>query len=400
MSTVYFVNPGEIDPRLITTLGVNVKVGDSPIGFFGTGLKYAIAVLLRTEHSVEVRSGLKTYYFRQNVEIIRDKLFQLVQMRRDAGQWQSLGFTTDLGKNWTVEHAYRELHSNSMDEGGWEGKLGEAPPPKAGQTCIVVAGAGIAAAHRARHSFILDPKRTKLFSNGQVEVYAGSSEAVFYRGFAAKPLHVKSAFTYNILGEMKLTEDRTLADTWTTNYRLAVACVEAGATREVQEVVLTAKETYEQIFSYGMMHPSEACLDLIEEIMDKRPGKLLDAARQMYAEHRRRVVKREELVVEAWQADMIADASAKLTVMGFQVAKYPIKLANLGRDLLGLAEVGTIWLDPKALSGRLLLETILEEYVHLEFNVADESRRMQEVLFREILRLGALVAEGHPGGAK
>ena len=45
---IVFENPGEIDIRSISTFGVSVKEGDNPIGFFGTGLKYAIVVLLRT----------------------------------------------------------------------------------------------------------------------------------------------------------------------------------------------------------------------------------------------------------------------------------------------------------------------------------------------------------------
>jgi hypothetical protein len=48
---VVFENPGEIDAAAIRTFGVSVKEGENPIGFFGTGLKYAIAILLRTGHT-------------------------------------------------------------------------------------------------------------------------------------------------------------------------------------------------------------------------------------------------------------------------------------------------------------------------------------------------------------
>jgi len=46
---ITFENDGEIDLRAISQFGINVKTGDSPIGFFGTGLKYALAVLMREE---------------------------------------------------------------------------------------------------------------------------------------------------------------------------------------------------------------------------------------------------------------------------------------------------------------------------------------------------------------
>jgi len=42
---IVFENQGEIDLIAFTPFGVNTKETDSPIGFFGTGLKYATAVL-------------------------------------------------------------------------------------------------------------------------------------------------------------------------------------------------------------------------------------------------------------------------------------------------------------------------------------------------------------------
>lgn len=54
---IVFENEGEIDPQLIMLIGVNVKASDSAIGFFGTGLKYAIACLLRWGEEIEIQSG-------------------------------------------------------------------------------------------------------------------------------------------------------------------------------------------------------------------------------------------------------------------------------------------------------------------------------------------------------
>src|SRR5262245_54522643 len=41
-----FSNPGILDINLVKLLGVSVQESDSAIGFFGTGLKYAIASTL------------------------------------------------------------------------------------------------------------------------------------------------------------------------------------------------------------------------------------------------------------------------------------------------------------------------------------------------------------------
>jgi hypothetical protein len=89
MSYVIFENPGEIDAAAIRTFGVSVKEGDNPIGFFGTGLKYALAILLRSGHSVTIQSGVSKHRFALKDVTIRGEKFQIVTMDR-----HELGFTT------------------------------------------------------------------------------------------------------------------------------------------------------------------------------------------------------------------------------------------------------------------------------------------------------------------
>lgn len=54
---VIFRNKGIIDPRSITTFGVSSKDSESAIGYFGTGLKYAIAILLREGCKIDIYTG-------------------------------------------------------------------------------------------------------------------------------------------------------------------------------------------------------------------------------------------------------------------------------------------------------------------------------------------------------
>ena len=56
MNTVNFGNNGAIELAAITTMGISVKDSDNPIGFFGTGLKYALAVLLREKAEITIKS--------------------------------------------------------------------------------------------------------------------------------------------------------------------------------------------------------------------------------------------------------------------------------------------------------------------------------------------------------
>jgi hypothetical protein len=92
---VVFRNRGLIDVRAITTFGVSAKdpCNSNPIGYFGTGLKYAIAVLLRNDIPITIHSGLDTYAFEARRDVIRSKTFDMVYMNDSP-----IGFTTDLGK--------------------------------------------------------------------------------------------------------------------------------------------------------------------------------------------------------------------------------------------------------------------------------------------------------------
>jgi len=47
---IVFGNDGGLDLQAAMTFGVSAKETNNPFGQFGTGLKYAVAILLRTGH--------------------------------------------------------------------------------------------------------------------------------------------------------------------------------------------------------------------------------------------------------------------------------------------------------------------------------------------------------------
>src|SRR5690606_35207652 len=94
---IYFSNPGLLPIRAATTMGVSAKEGDTPIGMFGTGLKYVIAGVLRLGGKIEIQVGPRTHRFSTIEEIIRDKVFHIVCMDDVP-----LGFTTEYGKTWSA----------------------------------------------------------------------------------------------------------------------------------------------------------------------------------------------------------------------------------------------------------------------------------------------------------
>lgn len=214
---IVFENTGEIDIRLAMLIGVNVKESESAIGYFGTGLKYAIACLTRWEESITIQSGLAEFNFNSEPVSIRGKDFSLINLFSKLDRAQ-LGFTTELGKNWQPWMVYRELWSNAHDEPyARVYETSSKPVPSANVTRVIVSGSKIEQAHEDRSLFILDRVLSSaLAATSKLEIYPGPASGIFYRGILVQALEKPSIFLYNITAQLHLTEDRT-ADRWSTD---------------------------------------------------------------------------------------------------------------------------------------------------------------------------------------
>lgn len=250
-----FSNHGEIDPRLITTLGTNVKLNASPIGEFGTGLKYTLAILLRKGFAFTVCSGRRKFEFETEEEEIRGKTFQMINMVENdllSGKPQvtRLGFTTELGAKWQLWMAYRELRSNCQDEGGSIELLpdGTEVSCEPGMTKICVWG--LDHWHQNAGQVFLD-ETPALWANTDIEIHEGLSSSLFYRGIRVKKLDKPSLYTYNILSTMTLTEDRTLEGMWYANYYLAGALMQCNDPAIRKAIIGAGRDSFESTLDFG-----------------------------------------------------------------------------------------------------------------------------------------------------
>ena len=126
MNTVYFDTPGLLDMRAVTTFGLSVKENENPIGYFGTGLKYAIAILLRNGADLTIsNSSGDVYSFSVNKDTFRNVEFNALAMHSSMRDVE-LPFTTELGKNWKMWMAFREMYCNTQDARAEHEPLGPA----------------------------------------------------------------------------------------------------------------------------------------------------------------------------------------------------------------------------------------------------------------------------------
>src|SRR5690606_39199558 len=111
-------------------------------------------------------------------------------------------------KHWETWEAYRELHSNMLDERGTVYATGGDVKGEAGHTIIVVDGADFDTHYRERGRIFLQTDPIAKLKG--IEVHPGESNHVYFRGIRAMDLNNPSAYTYNIIDDVTLTEDRTI----------------------------------------------------------------------------------------------------------------------------------------------------------------------------------------------
>jgi hypothetical protein len=214
---VVFRTPGHIDKRSFTVVGLHAKPNSTnPLGQFGSGLKYAIAILLRLGHEVTIFIGHEQYVFYTKQGKFRGAEYQQIRMKRRRGLFSSwtyedLPFTTDLGKGWELWQAFRELETNTRDEGGTTGleHWDEKVHPTADETCIVVYGQKfVDEYHDMWRNFLPEGKVVR--EDAAIQIIEKPSKHIYYRGMRVMDLEETSAFTYNFLKHIELTEDRTV----------------------------------------------------------------------------------------------------------------------------------------------------------------------------------------------
>lgn len=391
---VNFANPGALDINAVKTMGVSVKSTDNPIGYFGTGLKFAIAVLLRNDHEVSLKVCGEKFAFTSKPIEIRGKEFKMVYMNDEQ-----LAFTTDLGRNWELWMAYRELYSNCLDE---DGEI--STNHLENDTVFSVKGSDFLKIHNRRDEIFIRGEPIAIVP-GVLEVYSKHNDYVFYRGVRIHDLEdKKSVFTYNILTDITLTEDRTAA----SPYEIRTILAKAIPKIENERIVATIFNPVigEEWIEYGGLdfrdcfEPSEVTLDRIAEVrhMEETPTHWKEMLMAQRPDKNMRetlpLTKKQEAIAEK----AIAFLKENLGCDNLEL-KDINRCESFGERVLAMFDRKTMEMyfsDYCFEAGSLFLaRAIYEEWLHKHNNLSDCTRSMQDFLFNRLF--GALSDEfnGH-----
>lgn len=393
--TIVFQNPGLIDLRAVQIMGLNAKENKSPIGQFGTGLKYGIAVLLRSGCKVSIWRGEEEYSFFTKEEHFRGKQFAFVYMERlRNGISQSdriaLGFTLELGKHWEPWMAIRELESNVRDEDGQSFANADYQLSPV-TTTIVIEGAIAESAYSKLPDIFISSK--PLWGNQSIEVHRAENpeqkQWLHYRGVRCQKLESPALFRYNLLSEQKLTEDRTFKYSWTGGGEMQYLGL-CTHEQTIREIVTAKKEHFEHDITFSERLISEQFANVVGALANRANNSAWRAVRiaKGFAEF-------EEVEIDGMQQQMLERAWTFIEKMGEKrVRQFPVFVcADLGPNKLGNAALlrKEIWLATRVfeMGMKQLISTLYEEFIHLDRKLSDLDYEMQNFLFDTIITQAA-----------
>lgn len=281
-----FWTPTSIPTEAFTVMGLSAKPNSaSPIGQFGTGLKLSIATVLRKGGSMSLHVDGTEYVFYTKSREFRGSDYRQVMMRKRKGMlarfsYHELPFTLNYGRNLDAWQVYRELESNTRDEGGQSFWVEDDPIRPEGTT-IRVTLAGLKEAVYSEAVFFDAPAYEKSWGTSDFDVYDVPSKHLYFKGVRVFSLKEPSRFTYNFKASCTLTEDRTPNNVWYMMHLIQQAWMTVNIKPGVIEKALSFKpdsaplfETHELTFdatAYGVTDTFKSVAEKLGRIKRSSP---------------------------------------------------------------------------------------------------------------------------------
>jgi len=423
MKYLKFKNNGEIQLEAITLLGASTKRTDNnKIGFFGSGNKFAIAYLLRNGYNIKLFAGNNELKVTTKPQRLGEEIFDVIHINDTP-----TSITTEFGAKWKLWQALRELYSNSIDEGGESLEVVNNISPSEGET----------------HYYILmRPELLDWFSNFN-DYFSENKEVLFeceygkilkkHNNFAhlyRKGIKVyeskdNSLYDYDF-HDINITEDRIISYSWEISekiWRIIYACTNkdiirnifhninqsnlietnisgvadiptSGISEEIKEILKEMKVCNANMGGY--LSPEEALIfkqipskifnSLSHLLTDDNLGNAFKVGLDgmMYRECEFTLLQ--EKTINKLR-DFLKECNALYLIEDYEI------IAGIfdNKQILGYADKknNKIVISNTNLDQGIneILNTIIEEYIHLKYNVKDCTREFQTASITEMIKI-------------
>jgi len=428
MKYILIENEGEIEINSFELIGASTKrEDDTKIGFFGSGLKYSIAYMMRKNISFRVFSGRTELIFTTIPETLKDQSFDRICING-----KPTSYTTTMGPTWDEDwFVLREIYCNALDEGTCQmQKDVSAVAPIAGMTRIYIESTPSLDQIGRQWEAYFSVDRKPLWTAPSiytgylsppdwqpVEVFQRTAGTMYRKGIRVNT-NETALYDYGF-GDVHINEDRTAR----TAYVLADVCANLMATMVDKAYVLNilrnpSSYEYRAIRSANVKgNASQEWLDLSQQfllILDEQSGRYTAEAtksrkevlyipqgfaRQLFKElpeiqilglHKMvGDVGVEPATVTPKMAQLLKDVMKTLQQIGYE-SSYEMQIVEFdSKDILGKAdtELQLIYLSHHIfdLGKKEIAMTIMEETEHINSGYSDETRAFQNHLFHSWL---------------
>jgi len=428
---------GLIEPDDLRMLGATTKEGDSTkIGYFGSGTKFSLAYMMRTNHSFKIFSGLKEIPISSVVKTYRGEPIKLLVV--DGVETQ---ITDRFGADWRAWYIIREFYSNAIDEGGARINLVNMKKKDKEKTKIFIEYSGefkevydnlnkyfsmnrpVAAAMTVKYTG--ETTRVKILKNiGSNLEAVGRPVTIYRKGIRCNSEEgMESVFDYD-LQNVAINESRILKANYTVHCQIAKAILlledtgminlfirraAVNATEEenisahisshyavsdkwgdvLDDIMVqpsTARDLMEGAFGMGVLSDSRTRLYIPTYLFQVLERNFPDKIFKQHGSGRDGslfilIAPTDEQAEVLSEAMMLARASA-YSGRTIKTVKFQDK------DILASYDKDNIYLSLSLLEHGVLetFSGIIEEYTHIETGYHDETRQLQTYLFNIIAR--------------
>lgn len=211
MKYLCIANKGYIEEEALTLVGASSKRNEHEyIGMFGSGNKYALAYFLRNGFDVQIYSGQEKIDIDTKPVSFRDQSFDVIHIN---GERTSI--TTEMGHKWKLWQAIRELYANAVDEGSLFFDTVEEINPEEGSTHIYLEVTQEVEEFLFNLNDYIAFDKEVVFENEIGKIYKKHSDktCIYRKGIKCYEIDRPSIFDYDF-HEVDINEDRIAKYDW------------------------------------------------------------------------------------------------------------------------------------------------------------------------------------------
>ena len=414
MKNVYIKikNEGEIDINAFKLLGATSKRGDdTKIGYFGSGLKYAMAVLIRNDIPFNIFSGEKEVKVTTTKRKFRGEEFDVIKINN-----QMTSLTTAMGIDWKEWFAIREVYCNAVDEGEYSLDVVDECIGEKGKTIFYIQFSDkIKEVFNNWNNYFSD-KRTDIISKQEeCKFFSGGKKLIVYRkGVNVFEMNKQCLFHYD-LKNIQIGEDRTVKSEFDMRCKIIAQLREYASTEMIRSIYDNWQETYEGTLNWDYEYNpfNNNWLEVLggrtivlnntagyfaEEMSDNTiilPDKL-GIELKSYFKDKIKVMgfsdkygKRDIVDLNEKQEKML-EYGINFLQGECNIKDYEVKLCRFDDNYtLGEANNGAILISPRAFERgkKCVISTLIEEYSHLDSTAGDKTRKFQNYLINKFISI-------------